>query len=266
MKRYPFSPAVLDALPEELAELFRGLEDELLREICSRLTIGDELNEVTVSDIKALRSHGIDLKDIKKAMKKATGIADDKLNRLLDDVVERNQQYYTELIDLAKVTQPDVLVDTLTIAAIKEQCQREFGNITRSMGFLVDAGRTMLEPAKAYQWALDSATMQIESGAISYNEAIRNAVKQLAESGLKTVNYESGHVDRIDVAVRRAVMSGVNALNQQYAIQSIEYLDAEYVEVSAHIGARNTGIGFQNHESWQGKIYSIDRTTLTGYN
>ena len=55
--RYPFSPEVLDALPEELAELFRSLEETLLDEICSRLKLAGELNEVTVQDIRALRSH-----------------------------------------------------------------------------------------------------------------------------------------------------------------------------------------------------------------
>ena len=46
MKKYPFSPAILDALPEELAELFRGLEDTLLDEICSRLALKDQLNDL----------------------------------------------------------------------------------------------------------------------------------------------------------------------------------------------------------------------------
>lgn len=68
--KYPFQPEILDALPEELAELFRALEITLLEEICSRLKLRDELNEVTVQDIKALRSHGIDLKEIQKAIKK----------------------------------------------------------------------------------------------------------------------------------------------------------------------------------------------------
>lgn len=51
--KYPFSPELLDALPEELAELFRALEDTLLDEVCSRLKIADQLNEVTVQDIRA---------------------------------------------------------------------------------------------------------------------------------------------------------------------------------------------------------------------
>lgn len=259
MKKYPFSPAVLAALPEELAELFRGLEDKLLREICSRLMIGDELNEVTVADIKALRSHGIDLKDIKKAIKEVTGISDKKLEELITDVVERNQQYYTELIDFAKVTQPEVMVDARDIEAIKAQTKMELHNITQSLGFLVDSGRTMLPPAKAYQWALDSAVLQVESGGISYREAVKSAVRTLAEGGVKVAQYESGHVDQIDVAVRRAVMTGVNQLCSKYTEQSAEWLDTPYFEVSAHIGARDKegASPWSSHKAWQGKVYSV---------
>lgn len=256
MSHYPFTPALLDALPEELAELFRGLEDTLLDEICSRLALKDQLNEVTVQAIRALRSHGIDLEDIEKAIRKTTGISEKKLKELLDDVVERNQRYYTDLIDLAHVTQPETLVSVEDTWAIYEQTKQTMRNLTRSMGFLVDAGRTMLPPAKAYQWALDNATMQIQSGAISYNQAIKSSVQQLA-GGLKVVNYESGHVDHIDVAVRRAVMTGVNQICDQYTNQSAEYLETRYFEVSAHSGARDKpGTSpWSSHKDWQGKVY-----------
>lgn len=259
MPKYPFSPPVLDALPEELAELYRGLEDTLLMEICSRLKLRDELNEVTVQDIKALRSHGIDLKEIEKAIRQTTGISEKKLNELIDDVVERNQKYYTEVIDLARVTQPDVLVDAPTIDAIKRQTQDAFRNITASMGFLVDAGRTMLPPAKAYQWALDAATLKVESGAISYGQAIKDAVRELASGGLRVVDYESGHRDHVDVAARRAVMTGVSQLCSKYTEQSAEYLETPYFEVSAHAGARDKPgpSPWSSHKDWQGKVYSI---------
>ena len=259
MPKYPFSPPVLDAMPEELAELYRGLEDTLLMEICSRLKLREELNEVTVQDIKALRSHGIDLKEIEKAIRQTTGISEKKLNELIDDVVERNQKYYTEVIDLARVTQPDVLVDATTIDAIKRQTQDAFRNITTSMGFLVDAGRTMLPPAKAYQHALDAAEIMIQSGAISYNEAIKRSVKELADSGLRAVDYESGHRDHVDVAARRAVMTGVSQLCSKYTEQAAEYLETSYFEVSAHAGARDKPgpSPWSSHKGWQGKVYSI---------
>lgn len=253
--KYPFTPEYLDSLPEKLTELFRNLESTLLDEICSRLNLAGQLNEVTVQAMRALRSHGISLEEIERAIRKTTGISEKKLNELLDDVVNRNQQYYTEVINLAKVTAPETLLDAAVADAIRVQTLDTFRNITQSMGFLVDNGRTMLAPARTYQWALDSAVLQIESGAISYNQAIRRGVKELADSGLKTVNYESGHVDSIDVAVRRAVMTGVNALCQKYAEQSLDYLETDLVEVSAHLGARNTGAGPENHESWQGLVF-----------
>lgn len=254
--KYPFSPEVLDALPEELAELYRSLETTLLDEICSRLNLAEQLNEVTVQDIKVLRSHGISLAEIEKAIQRTSNISKRELDKLLNDVVERNQQYYREVMDLAGVTAPETLVSAADIAAIMAQAQREIGNLTRSMGFLVDNGRTMLDPARAYQWALDNAEMQVMSGAISYNQAIRSAVKQLADSGIKIVDYESGHRDHIDVAARRAVMTGVSQLCAKYTEQSAEYLETPYFEVSAHIGARDTGVLWQNHKSWQGKVYS----------
>lgn len=259
MSRYPFTPELLDAMPEELAELYRGLEDTLLTEICSRLKLRDELNEVTVQDIRALRSHGIDLNEIKKAIQKTSGISKKKLNALLDGVVERNQKYYTDIIDLAHITQPEMLVDTAVVDAIRQQTLDTFRNLTASMGFLVDAGKTMLSSARAYQWALDNAAMQIQSGAISYNQAITSAVKQLAQSGLKIVDYESGHRDQIDVAVRRAVMTGINQICAKYTEQSAEYLETPYFEVSAHAGARDKPgpSPWSSHKDWQGKVYSI---------
>lgn len=257
MQPYPFSPDLLDALPEELAELFRALEITLLEEICSRLKAADELNEVTVQDIQALRSHGIDLKSIEEAISKTAGISKQKLNSLLNDVVERNQKYYTEVIDLAHVTQPETLVDAATVDAIKRQTHDTFRNLTASMGFLV--GNTMLKPARAYQWALDNAEMQIQSGAISYNQAIANVVRQLADSGIKVVDYESGHRDQIDVAARRAVMTGVNQICAKYTEQSAQYLETPYFEVSAHAGARDKPgpSPWSSHKDWQGKVYSI---------
>ena len=259
--KYPFAPEVLDALPEELAELYRSLESQLLDEICSRLNLADQLNEVTVQSIRMLRSHGTSQQEIERAIRRTTNISQKKLQELLDDVVERNQKYYSELIKITDVTAPQTLVSSEDIDAIKMQTEETFRNITQSMAFLVDNGRTLLAPARAYQWALDSAVVQIQSGAISYNQAIRYAVKQLADSGIRAADYESGHRDQIDVAVRRAVMSGVNALCQKYSEQSMEYLGTNLVEVSAHIGARNIDgpNGWEAHTKWQGRCFRWNR-------
>lgn len=258
LHKYPFSPQWLDALPQELSDLYRGLEDRLLDYICKCLKATDDLNESALQRIRALRSHRIDLYEIEKIIKKTTGISDKKIQEIFTDVVARNQQYYRQVIDMAKLTQPEVLVSVSDIAAIQAQTAGAFENITASMGFLVNAGRVFLPPAKAYQWALDSAEMKVQSGTISYNEAIKSAVKELATSGIKVVDYESGHKDQIDVAARRAIMTGVNQLNAKYTEQSAEYLQTPYFEVSAHAGARDKPgkSPWASHKDWQGRVYS----------
>lgn len=258
LHNYPFSPQWLDALPQELSDLYRGLEDRLIDYICKCLKATDDLNESALQRIRALRSHRIDLYEIEKIIKKTTGISDKKIQEIFTDVVARNQQYYRQVIDMAKLTQPEVLVSASEISAIQAQTAGAFANITASMGFFVNAGRVFLPPAKAYQWALDSAEMKVQSGTISYNEAIKSAVKELATSGIKVVDYESGHKDQIDVAARRAIMTGVNQLNAKYTEQSAEYLQTPYFEVSAHAGARDKPgkSPWASHKDWQGRVYS----------
>ena len=255
--KYPFTPEVLDGMPEGIAELYRGLELQLLDEICSRLNLAGELNEVTVDSIRALRSQGISLDEIEKAIRQSTNISEKELKALLDDVVARNQEYYTDMIDLAGLTQPQTLLSQPDIDAIIRQTGTEMINITQSMGFLVDGGKTMLDPARAYQWALNNAELEIMSGAIDYNQAIKSSVRQLADSGLRYVTYESGHRDHIDVAARRAVMTGINQLCSRYSEQSMDYLNTDLVETTAHSGARNIGgvNGWEAHTEWQGKVF-----------
>ncbi len=230
-----------------------------------------------MQDIRALRAHGIDLEDIKKAIRKATSTGEEKLDKLLDDVVARNKQYYTGMIDLASVTAPERLVNEADIAAIRRQTWGAYKNITGSMGFLtVQGGRLMIsEPAKVYEWALDNALMQIQSGAISYNQAISEQVKQLADRGLcvafdkdgkpikNVVKYEKGGIQQLDVCIRRAVMTGVNQLNQKYREQSMDYLETDLVETTAHLGARNIDgpNKWDNHERWQGRWFRWKKYT-----
>lgn len=268
MAKYPFTPALLDSVPEQIAELFRALEDTLLGLICSRLTVNESINQATLQDIQALRAQGVSLEEITRAIQQHTGISEERLQKILDEAVERNKGYYAELIDLAGLTEPEHLVNTDDIAIIEDQAFAELRNITRSMGFLVDGGHTMLPPAEAYQWALDNATMQVQSGAIGYGQAIHNAVQQLADSGLMVdrkgnqgfVQYESGHRDHIDVAARRAVLTGVAQICGKYTEATADFLDTPYFEVSAHAGARDVereGIPWSSHKAWQGRVYSV---------
>jgi hypothetical protein len=130
------------------------------------------------------------------------------------------------------------------------------------MGFAIRGadGKVQFSPiAEAYQKVLDKAEMKTWTGAVSYNVAIREAVKELTDSGLQTIDYASGWHNRVDVATRRAVMTGVSQISAKYSNQLMETLDTPYMEITAHAGARDKPgpSPWSSHRDWQGKVYSI---------
>ena len=140
--------------------------------------------------------------------------------------------------------------------ALIQQTKGELTNITQSLGFYLDYGngRKVLTPlAQIYQGYLDNAIMDIASGAFSYNEVLRRTVTQLTNSGLRTIDYASGRSCRVNVAARRAVMTGISQLTGKISDMNAEKLGAEYFEVAWHSGAR------PSHAEWQGKVWSKEQ-------
>ena len=108
---------------------------------------------------------------------------------------------------------------------------------------------------------LDKAHFDVSTGAKSYSQAINDAIDTLADNGVCEVAYPSGHVDKIEVAVRRAVVTGINQSAAKLSLYNCEKLGTDYVIVSSHIGARyNEKDKIANHMGWQGGVYKIHGT------
>lgn len=181
---------------------------------------------------------------------------------MFDEAVERNAAYYREVIDKSVITAPQSDWEQMLIQqtdAIRRQTQAEFRNLTQSMGFAIREGSKVkfYGIAEAYQRILDKAFLKVSSGAFDYNTAIRDAVRELTDSGVQMVHYASGWHNRVDVAARRAVMTGITQLSGRYTEQSMEFLDTRYIETTAHSGARNIQgpNGWEAHTEWQGKWF-----------
>lgn len=104
-----------------------------------------------------------------------------------------------------------------------------------------------------YQGYLDKAITGVVYGAFDYNTMIRKVVTQLTNSGLRSIDYASGRANRVDVAARRAVMTGISQLSAKICEYNMEKLGCEYVEVAWHAGAR------PSHAVWQGKVYKWNK-------
>lgn len=144
------------------------------------------------------------------------------------------------------------------VSAMRKHATGEILNLTRTMGFSFPTGSV---PArKAFTAVLNSALTQVVSGTVSYQQACANAVRLLTQSGLRHIDYKNNVARQIDTAVRNAVLTASAQLSGEIMQANIEESGVEYVQVSAHWGAR------ESHEVWQGKVYSLaEFRSVCGY-
>lgn len=260
---YPITGEYLENLPDPLMRTFRELEDDIFLYICTQFKTGDA-NEKSIELIRQLQRGGLPLEKIEKRIRQTLRISQEELDRIFDGAVERNRAFYGGTLDKMGLVSDRVRRAALQAEemAIRAQTKQELVNITRSLGFAVRGFGAKVFPGtiqETYTRILDVAIVQVQSGAYGYTGAIRNAIDKLAESGLQWIDYPSGWHNRVEVAVRRAVMTGVGQLCERYSEALAEEIGAEYVEVSAHRGARDKGSGPMNHKSWQGRVYKWNK-------
>lgn len=252
-----FTPTEIEALPSAMEQLYRSLQLNIMSDLTERLKAnGKEITSAVDWQINRLYELGVSKDEIDSLIQSTLDVSDDEIDRIYDEVVKsgyaRNEELYTskgkEYIPYAENKQLQQLVK-----AVKNQTKSEYRNITGSLGFAVrnpDNTVSFTPLAKFYQDTLDNGLMQIASGAFDYNTVLKRVVKTMTDSGLRSVEYSSGWSNRVDVAARRALMTGFNQVVAKVNEDNAEQLGTEYFEVSYHRGARPA------HQVWQGRVYS----------
>ena len=262
--KYPITPEYLENAPKKLIRLYENFEADVLADICRRLAQSGTVTESALEQIRVMQRQGKTAEAIQKKLEKLLNMSRKELDKLFQDAVKRNEEYLKTSLTKADIIRVDEQWRPALQAqndAIRRQTEEVFVNLTQSMGFAIreGAGVRFLGIAETYQRILDRAALEVSTGAMDYNTVIRRSVRELADSGIVMVNYASGWRNRADVAVRRAVMTGVTQISAQYSEKSAELLDTPLREVSAHRGARDVDgpNGWENHKKWQGKVYAM---------
>ena len=246
-------PKMLESLPDTLVDMYGVVEIDILSDMARRISTYDYFIPAALHQNQKLQELGMVQSEIIARLSALTGQTQEELIALLSEAsaeaVEDDVDYYTR----ADVYEPSKVDTEALYAQLNSgllQTEQAFFNITRT---------TANTATKQFERALDRAWLQISTGAFDYTTAVKNAVTDLAEAGLGVIEYKSGRVDSLEVAVRRAVVTGANqtALKTQEVLA--DELEIDLVEVSAHGGAR------PEHAKWQGKVFSRNgRVTIDG--
>lgn len=245
-----------EQLSRQIERNYSDLEMRIMKDIVRRIKKAGKITSTADWQINRLRILGNSSEDIEKMLKEALNASYPQMFELYDKVIDweyvRNKDIYEQInAEFIPYEENDEL-QQITNALI-QQTDADLRNITQSLGFYLDygGGKPVLTPlAEVYQKYLDSACLDIVSGAFDYNSVLRRVVTQMTNSGLRQINYASGRANRVDVAARRAVMTGITQLTGHISDYNAEKLYTEFFEVAWHSGARPT------HAVWQGKVWS----------
>ncbi len=234
---------------------YRMLEQEIMSDIVRRIQKAGKITDTADWQIQRYMILGHSTEDIENIVRSAVGGDYVDTFRLYDEVIEteyvRSKAIYEQVNAHFTPYEQNYELQQLTNALI-QQSNDELFNISKSLGFMVDMGngRKVFTPlSEIYNGYLDNAITMMASGAYDYNTLIRKVVGQMTASGLRTVDYASGHSNRVDVAVRRALLTGMGQLTGRISDMNGQKLGTDQFEIDWHPGAR------PDHAAWQGRVW-----------
>lgn len=268
--------------PEYLNEIIRDTElavarlnTQILVDIVKRISSafnqgGQLLMPSTIHDMYKIIQSGYDVSDIEKIIQKAMPNISNEIHKAFlssaNEIAKYNDEFARLLIQeenmnihLPKYTFENIPKSAEDLHMTRSEIMKLENAYKRTNHTVQNMTKTTaLRAYRDYIQACDDAYMKVQAG-YSPARAIQESVEELAKRGCTTVQYPSGHVDKADVAIARAVRTGINQANSEIILTRCAEMGIKYVKVSQHLGARTAKVDdYTNHAWWQGKIYSLD--------
>ena len=235
-------PSYLDAMPDAFVQLAQQVEDEILQDVARRIGKMGTLTETADWQLWCYQQTEAVRENVVKLLAKYSGKSEATIRRLLKEAateaMEREDAIYYHYNLEPTPFEESAALNNLLNAGARQTCGT-WRNLTATTANTVSG---------AFERTLDVAWGKVATGAFDYKTAVKQAVDSLADE-MPEITYPSGHTDSLEVAARRAVLTGVNQTAGKLQEARMDEMNVEFVETSAHGGAR------PSHAEWQGRRF-----------
>lgn len=254
------SEDAIEKLIQPLIDRQEAINNYVIKMIAERVKEIGTIKSSDVYKLERLFKTGADVKKINKELSRLTGLQETEIKRIIKEVAEDAYHDVKPYYDYRhKPFIPFEENEALqrVISAIQVQTVGEYINLAKAQAFMI---RDLKHPkvliptpiARTYQTVIDEAIQASQQGVIDYNTAMRRTMKQLNESGIRHVEYntESGrrYTQRLDTAVRRNILDGIRAINQGVQDETGKQFGADGKELSVHANSAPDHEPFQGHQ------------------
>lgn len=238
------TPDYLAHCTDSLLGLYDELDRAIIADIARRIVKAGKLTPTAIHQISMAQESGMLLAEITKQVAQVSGLSQEEVKRMFEDAAVTGMRNDAKPLILNGRS-----VDLNLSPAMRETMQAAISKVNGDIRNLtLTNGVTAMGK---YEQAVNDAYMKLQSGAFTYTQAIRDAIKKAADDG-NYVQYNSGHRDQLDVAIRRSVLTGLNQTAGKLTELYGKDMGCEYYETSAHAGAR------PSHSVWQGRVFKIN--------
>lgn len=245
-----------EIIANRFAKRFSKFNEKVLQELGKVIK---ELGKVIPSDAYRLAQqlkYNTTINDLEKELAKITNKSIEEMKIVLERIATENIQFAEPYYEARGLSVPiyeyhgelQRIVNSMAMLS-----NNEFINIARSTGFKLlglDKKPLLLNLEETYHRVIDEAVYAITTGKESYNQLMRDTLKQLASSGVRKIEYESGYTRRIDTAVRMNVLDTMRQVSNETSKQFGKEFNSDGIEVSVHVSPA------PDHEEVQGHQFS----------
>ncbi len=244
------TPEQIACLRDAAGQIADPINDFLLRDIARRVSEAGQLTSTAQYQIWRAQQLGLSQKEIEKRLREIIKESDAEIKKLLTQAAEVGYRFDLDRLPTAAAIpfEANGTLQQIVSAAVK-LAREDFTNLAQTLGMVDPTGRA-LPLQDAYRSCMDYAFKQVFTGAADYNTAIRQATKNLADQGVRVIDYQSGVHTSLEAAARRNIMGGLGLMQEQITQANHDDLGADGWEISAHANSA------PDHEPIQGKQYS----------
>lgn len=244
------TPEQIEAVRLQAEALTRPVVEFLMEDIARRIAEAGQLTSTAQYQIWRAQNLGLSQKEIQDRLKKLLNVSEKQIKALLTQSAKVGYRFDLSRLPAAEAIpfEDNTVIQQIVSAAV-ELAQKDFSNITQTLG-MVDPYGNAQPLQKAYQQCMDFAFEKVITGAEDMNSAVRKATKNLADMGVRVIDYESGVHRSIEAATRGCVMGGLGLMQEKISQQNHDSFGANGWEISAHAACA------PDHEPIQGKQYS----------
>lgn len=252
----------LELILERFYNRYNKFNTKILKTLGEAIKSFDGLTPTEAHKLAQELKYSTEIDELLNELSRLSGKSVQEIDEILEKVAKENVEFaetYYEVKGKDFIPYNDNKQLKRYVETIKKETNETFKNLskTRNIGFTFkDANdKTIFKPMKkTYRDLIDEAVYNVTSGVTDYQSAMRNTIKQLADSGIKvheaSNTYKSGYNRRIDSSVRQNVLEGIRRVNIGVQERVGEELGANGVEISAHSPCA------EDHLHIQGKQFS----------